>query len=120
MARGRFAHSPRRARDGAAASGGPEQTNDLDADPLRRPAQPGHFQKRPFVTAVNLAPAYENPRHPPNEAGSLTSPLLKSTYCSVKSAAYITAPALPRLRRMCRSNSFGATAAHRALKLAAA
>src|SRR5438128_4746277 len=40
---------------------------------------------------------------PPRADGSVTSPLLKSTYSSVKSAAYITALALPRFKLMCNS-----------------
>jgi ribosomal protein L37AE/L43A len=44
---------------------------------------------------------------PPSELGSPTSPLLKSTYSSVKSAAYISASAQTRFRLMCSSNSFG-------------
>src|ERR1700733_6660622 len=56
--------------------------------------------------------------HPPKVVGSPTSPLLKSTYFSVKSAAYITAFAWPRFRLMCKSNSFGATAAHNSLNVA--
>src|SRR5579859_7632205 len=55
---------------------------------------------------------------PPSDDASVTSPLLKSTYSSVKSAAYITAAALPRFRWMCSSNSFGATAAQSCLKVA--
>src|SRR5271167_3888144 len=57
---------------------------------------------------------------PPSELGSPTSPLLKSTYSSVKSAAYITAFALPRFRLMWSSNSLGATAAHTSLNVALA
>src|SRR3989442_323753 len=55
---------------------------------------------------------------PPSDPGSLTSPLLNSTYASVKSAAYISALALPRFKLMCRSNSVAATAAHSSWKLA--
>src|ERR1035437_5591339 len=55
---------------------------------------------------------------PPSDAGSVTSPLLKSTYSSVKSAAYITAPPRPRFKLMCKSNSFGATAAQSCLNAA--
>ena len=43
---------------------------------------------------------------------------MKSTYSSVKSAAYITALPLPRFNWTCNSNSVGATAAHNSLNVA--
>src|ERR1039458_998915 len=79
-------------------------------------APPRHAPALKKTCSIRVSSAAKN--QPPSEVGSPTSPLLKSTYSSVKSAAYITAFARPRFRLMCSSNSFGATAAHNSLNVA--